>query len=815
MTDHLSTFVSTIFKHCASGGDLSLYVFPHATTGRPRAERQEWVGRHNLAAMGTLIEYARTRPSSVFCPPVALYGPGLNGAGRRTSADSNILEAPAVALELDDTPTESRALAETVLGTPTLVVRSGGITQAGEDKLHLYWRLTQPARTDEEQAKLKAIRGALAEVFNGDKSGVPLGHPMRWPGSWHTKGAPRLCEIIERSESEVDLDQAHDALMLMAPQRTRVQPGAREGFKTAVALSGPELDRLLAKVPNGPHVTWEDWNRTGMTVFDASHGSDEGLAAFHNWSSIDGRYSPDETDARWYHWFASPPTDLSAASLYHAAGETVPRVTGEEMFGDPVDMPVGVLPEPPVVTRARVGGYSPRDGKDLHPDEQMDHFAGCVYITSLDKVFIPGGELLNRSRFDAVYGGYTFIVDSLGQNKPIKSAWEAFLNNQRYAPPTANYLCFRPEEPVGAIIEDGTRTAYNTYVPIETPRSDGDVGPFLDHVARLFPVERDRRILLTYMASLVQNPGVKFQWAPVIVGVQGNGKTLLISVIVHCLGEQYCYLPNTAKMTRNGINFNGWIQGKLFLGMEEVYSANRRDFLEEFKTYVTNLRLPIEGKGQDEYMGDNRANMMFLTNHEDGIPFDPDERRYAAMFTAQREKEDKARDGMGGEYFPRLWRWLRSGGFAAINGYLRSYECEAELDPAQGAVDAPHTSSTERAIRAGRGSIEQEVLAAIDEDRPGFCGGWISSKAMETLFKERNIRLAPNKRPAMLAKLGYGPHPFLVDGRTPGVVMPDGVRCRLYIKDGHISRASTDPCEAYTKAQLKGQIEIAEAKLGA
>lgn len=814
MTDHLSTFIAAIFKHCTSGGDVCLYVFPH--TGPRKAERQEWVGRHDLSAMRSMVEFARGRPSSVFCPPVALYGPALNARGLRTSADANILEAPAIALELDATPAESRALAEAVLGTPTLVIRSGGVTATGEDKLHLYWRLTVPARSQEERDKLKAIRGALAEVFNGDTSGVPLGHPMRWPGSWHTKGEPRLCEIIEQSEAEVDLDQAYDALMLMAPQRSRTTSEVREGFKTPTALDGEELTRLLAKVPNGPHVTWDDWNRIGMTVFDASHGSDDGLAAFHEWSSTDGRYSASETDARWSHWFNSPPKDLSAASLYHAAGEMVPRLTGPEMFGDEdVVLPPQVLPEPVHVTKAKSAGYALRDGRALHHDEQMDHFKGCVYITSLDKVFVPGGELLTRSRFDAVYGGYTFITDNLGEKPPIKSAWDAFTNNQRFAPPTANYLCFRPEEPVGAIIQDGTRTAYNTYVPIETPRSDGDVTPFLDHVARLFPVERDRRILLTYMASLVQNPGVKFQWAPVIVGVQGNGKTLLISVIVHCLGEQYCYLPNTAKMTRNGINFNGWIQGKLFLGMEEVYSANRRDFLEEFKTYVTNLRLPIEGKGQDEYMGDNRANMIFLTNHEDGIPFDPDERRYAAMFTAQREKEDKVRDGMGGDYFPRLWGWLRSGGFAAVNGYLRSYECEAEFDPAQQAVDAPHTSSTERAIRAGRGIIEQEVLSAIDEDRPGFCGGWISSKALETLFKEKNIRLAPNKRPAMLAKLGYGPHPFLVDGRTPGTVLPDGVRCRLYIKDGHISRASTDPCEAYTKAQLKSQTESAEVKLGA
>lgn len=796
---HLSTFVSTIFKHCTSGGDLSLYVFPHATSGRPRAERQEWVGRHNLAAMGTLIEYARTRPSSVFCPPVALYGPGLNGAGRRTSADSNILEAPAIALELDDTPTESRALAETVLGTPTLVVRSGGVTATGEDKLHLYWRLTQPARTQEEQAKLKAIRGALAEVFNGDTSGVPLGHPMRWPGSWHTKGAPRLCEIIERSESEVDLGQAYDALMLMAPQRTRVQPGAREGFKTAVALSGPELDRLLAKVPNGPHVTWEEWNRTGMTVFDASHGSDEGLAAFHNWSSSDGRYSPDETDARWYHWFASPPTDLSAASLYHAAGESVPRATGEEMFGDPVDMPAGVLPEPPVVTRAKAAGYGIRDGGIMHPEEQMDHFAGCVYVKKHKLIMMPDGSESDHSQFDDEMGGHRFVFMD---GKTTKSAWEAFLRNERYSAPRVHDTCFRPElEPMAIVQEEGW-ALINAYMPIQTECTPGDPSPWLDHLTKMYPVEEDRKILISWMASCLRNPGKKFQWWPVLIGAKGNAKTMILNIMEYCVGSRYTHLPNAGKMTRNGINFNGWIRNKLFLGVEEVYSANRRDFLEEFKPYVTNRRLPIEGKGIEEYTGDNRANGMLTSNHWDGVPIDSNERRYGIFFTAQQTAEDCIRDGLTSAYFSKLWSWLDAGGFAIVNHYLRNYPLEAVYDPARLSTRAPRTSSTDQAIAASLGSIEQEILQAIEEERMGFKGGWISSKALDGLFREKGIKLAPNKRIGPIRAIGYDLHPSLPEGKTARSVPPDGVRCRLYcLKDGP-GWSDADPTEAYMKAQL-------------
>lgn len=819
MTDHLSTFISTIFKRCTSQGDLCLYVFPHV--GPRKAERQEWVGRHNLKSIQTTIDYARSRPSSVFSPPVALYGPGVNSHGVRTSADSNVLEAPAIALELDDTPTESRALAEAVLGTPTLVVRSGGVTAAGENKLHLYWRLTEPARTPDERARLKAVRGALAEVFNGDPSGVPLCHPMRWPGSWHTKGSPRLCEIIEQSDSEVNLDQAYDALMMMAPQRVRGPVESRDGFKTAVALSGEELTRLLSKAPNGPGVTWDEWNRTGMTVFDASHGSDEGLAAFHAWSSADSRYDEAETDARWYHWFNSPPKDLSAASLYHAAGETVPRLSGMDMFGDEVEMPAGVLVEPPVLTKARKGGFKLRDGGIMFQDQQLDYFEGHVYVTSMDKVMTPKGKLWGQSRFDNRMGGHAFMISSTTEGTPTKSAWEAFLRNQRYEAPTADDTCFRPEEDSMALIEEGNMTLLNAYIPIETPRIKGDPGPFLDHLSRILPVKRDREILLTYMASCVQNIGFKAQWWPVIIGTKGNGKTLLLTIMIYAIGEQYSHIPNSSKMTRSGINFNGWMRNKLFLGLEEIYSSQRRDFLEEFKPYVTNRRLPIEAKGEDEFTGDNRANGIMLTNHVDGVPIDTDERRYAPFITAQTTEEECLRDGLTSAYFVDLWDWLdgkgkyaslgKSYGLRVVNDYLHSFPCIPEFDPAQLATRRPRTSSFDIAVAAGMGSVEQEIIAAIEEERMGFAGGWVSGKALDDLIDRTRSRVPRNKRRDLMRSLGYDWHPHLPDGKPTMAVQPDGTRCKLYVKVGSPQSAIIEPgaiAREYTSAQI-------ETKLGA
>jgi RecA-family ATPase len=90
----------------------------------------------------------------------------------------------------------------------------GGLSH---DKLHIHFRLMQPARGD-ELAKLKRARRLAMRLAGGDASNVPIVHPIRWPGSWHRKHEPRLCEIETlEPDREIDLDAALDALEAALP----------------------------------------------------------------------------------------------------------------------------------------------------------------------------------------------------------------------------------------------------------------------------------------------------------------------------------------------------------------------------------------------------------------------------------------------------------------------------------------------------------------------------------------------------------------------------------------------------------------------
>ncbi len=470
-------------------------------------------------------------------------------------------------------------------------------------------------------------------------------------------------------------------------------------------------------------------------------------------------------------------------------------------------LPAGASAEPP-----------PRHSRFRSGDEymsaelQLEHFKDCVWVQDEDRIWI-GTEFLSQRQFEKRFGGRRFVIDAQGQ-RPTKSAWEAFTESLLLEMVWTHGTCFRPDLPTGTVVETEQRTFLNTYVPIETLRVSGDPGPFLDFLSRILPVERDRRILLSYLAALIQNPGRKFQWWPVIQGTKGNGKSAISTIMQHAIGEVYSHLPNVAKMARNGINFNAWLDQRLFVGLEEVYAANRRDFLEEFKPYVTNSRISIEKKGVDETTGSNLCNGIALTNHRDGVPIDDDERRYAVFFTAQQRAEDLVRDGMDGNYFPDFYNWLygreahaargENYGLAVCNDFLRTYAVEAEFNPAGGCVRAPRSSTYAEAVRGSLGSVEQEVMEQIEQNATGFAGGWVSSQYLNSLLTTLNLRIPRNKRPEMMRHLGYIYHPALQDGRVNALILPDNSKPRLYIRSEHPALAVTDPAEvarAYTRAQ--------------
>lgn len=474
--------------------------------------------------------------------------------------------------------------------------------------------------------------------------------------------------------------------------------------------------------------------------------------------------------------------------------------TPEEIYAqlttiDQAGNPIGKIDGPELLT-----GY-----QFLGASQQVELFNSCVYIQSLHRIFTPDGSFLKSEQFNATYGGYVFQLDADGTGKTTRKAWEAFTESQAVRYAKAHDMCFRPMIPTGTLLNEDGRTVVNTYVEINTPRLTGDVTPFLNHLSTLIPDERDRTILLSYMAACIQHKGVKFQWAPIIQGIEGNGKTLFTRCVAFAIGRRYVHMPKAADIDNK---FNAWLVGNLLIGVEDIYVPDHKlEIIEALKPMITGGDgIEIQGKGDNQITADICCNFIFNSNHKDAVRKTRTDRRFCVFYTAQQVDGDIERDGIQGEYFPNLYAWLKGDGYAIVAEYLERYAIPDELNPATSCHRAPVTTSTHEAITSSMGSIEQEIVEAIDEGRPGFAGGWVSSMAVDKLLENMRVSriIPPNKRRTVLQSLGYDWHPGLKNGRVNNMIMLDGGKPRLFILDGHIHKNLEGPAEIarqYQEAQ--------------
>lgn len=476
-------------------------------------------------------------------------------------------------------------------------------------------------------------------------------------------------------------------------------------------------------------------------------------------------------------WYKDPRA-LTPPAVSPALAPTVP--TTYEPAAPGVPMIASATPG----TRPPVGGY-------LTVAEQIALFDGCVYVQDVHQILMPGGFLLSSERFDAEFSGYNFAVTADG-TRPSRRAWDTFIHSEVFVFPKVKGTFFDPRQPARFVsVRDGW-TFINSWVPIEIECTPGDVSPFLQHIKRILPMGNDADILLAYFKACVQFPGIKFQWWPLIQGVEGNGKTILSELVEAAIGSRYTHWPKAAEV---GSKFNSAFYGKILVLVEDVYISDARGSLwETLKPMITNRKLEIESKGIDKITREVCFNGVLNTNHKNGIRKTRNDRRICPFFCAQQNESDLDRDGLTEPYFNWLRAWIANGGAASVAHYLATDPIPDEWNPATRAIRAPKTTATEEAITAGLGVVEQEVLEAIEQGLAGFRGGWVSSTALDKLLGVlgKSQAIPRNKRRDLLTALGYMPHPALPDGRS-AVQDTDGSRPRLYVRKDAPGAQETNP----------------------
>lgn len=252
----IGAFVGALFRYAEPGTFASLRAFRDADDGVFRiAAHRIGKGLADLAEAATR-EAARSASAPfpvVFCPPVATF------ASPDKATEAALADGLALSVECDATPGAARARLEALLGPATVVVASGGewtnpSTGEVEPKAHLHWRLTEPTREPADHARLKEARSLATALVGGDASNKPAVHPIRWPGSWHRKGAPKLARIIDLHEdAEIELSDALETLREAAGAAgigtiPAGAPGISRAASFSARVTGPGEARSTAEL---------------------------------------------------------------------------------------------------------------------------------------------------------------------------------------------------------------------------------------------------------------------------------------------------------------------------------------------------------------------------------------------------------------------------------------------------------------------------------------------------------------------------------------------------------------------------------------
>lgn len=256
--------------------------------------------------------------------------------------------------------------------------------------------------------------------------------------------------------------------------------------------------------------------------------------------------------------------------------------------------------------------------------------------------------------------------------------------------------------------------------------------------------------VIHWMAHNVQRPGVKIRHAPLIKGIEGDGKSLIGNAMEQVMGKENVRVISPRVLLTD---FNGWAEGQCVGIFEEIRipGHNRHDAANAIKPNITNDSIPVHRKGKDEYNVPNTCNYIAFTNYSDALPLTETDRRWHIIFSpfsCPKELLDK----VGADYFDRLFKAIREHA-AALRGWLLSVDISA-FD-ANGR--APDSDAKRSMIASARSEIDELIMDIIEAGHPGVTPTVISTKHLATaiLMTESDVEMKTSNYKTHLTKLGF------------------------------------------------------------
>jgi hypothetical protein len=457
------------------------------------------------------------------------------------------------------------------------------------------------------------------------------------------------------------------------------KPAAIEAQAVAGVRSPEMLGQLLALLDVGEFADNDSWLKIMMASHHATAGA--GRQEFIEWSVSDPAYAHD-ADAigrRWDSLKSDGAAAVTEATLFKAIrdaghGDALNAIIASNDFAEVIEEAPGL---------GRKSGNGPHSG-----------FAGqYVWIADAER-FIrrKDGKALSEKQFKSLY------ADKWPEGDILTAVWKGKLPIRRlesmaYVPLADEFT----RSPSGAPI-------YNTWRDSRIVPVEGDVAVFLDHIAYLFPDEAERSFVIDYLALLVQRPETKINFALLVQGRQGTGKSWIGLLAARMIGEDNVGRPMNSVVVDK---YTDWQEGCQLVIIEELMALGRQEVANRLKPVITDSQLCIRPMYGRAYNLPNHLNLICFTNHADALPIEADDRRWLAVFSPAEPATEA--------YYDRLFGFLDAGGAAAVAQWLLARKIE--LNPKG---RAPWTRGKEEMRSFTLGEAEQVLAELLAEGAHPF-----------------------------------------------------------------------------------------------
>lgn len=398
--------------------------------------------------------------------------------------------------------------------------------------------------------------------------------------------------------------------------------------------------------------------------------------------------------------------------------------------------------------------------------EVCGEYVGCVkpycLIRREDK------EMISPRAFNMEYNRLVNVCEGLGTGKPSPyrdDAAGAAINSP--ALEVARTICYRPDG--DAII--GRK--FNMWSDPQIDPLEGEPTIFLEHINYLIPAERERQLLLQWLAWLVQHPDEKVMWALLMIGRGGTGKSWLGKLMERIFGRDNVVLISEEDVVTS--TFNGFSENKRLVFLHETPPEQMAELLDKVKGLITESDIHINRKGIERYKAENLANLMAVSNKP--VKIDLTNRRWAVI----RAADDAVGADMRGQptqahrdYYKRLWDVVPPDGRVTdearrVLRYLKTYPLK-KFDR----LVAPITEAKAEAAETGDG-LYSRIADAYANGKGPFRFTLLTAEEVARHFSTTADRTLTEHMTEVGCRSIRRP-----DGKAAQVTFDDGKRPRLW-----------------------------------